>query len=391
LSHAGSVLPASAGGSLFLRLALETVLPAGCRQHDVGCFAIPVQFLGASSSHVEKDSGLEEFLKTALTRVFTVLVSAVMKPHPNAKSPEARGYSRREFIQRSAIIAGATLATPGLVAAASSATRRTAADQVELGRTGVKISRLGMGTGSNNGEVQRDLGQEGFTRLVRYAYDHGITYIDTADAYGTHEFVAKAIKGLPREKLFIQTKMPWNHAGDREKTLQVLDRYRKELGTDYVDSLLIHCTTKSTWPDDLKRMRDAFAEAQEKKLIRLKGVSCHGLPALKSATPLDWVNVQLARVNPQGRHVDGETGRWSEPGDVSVAMKEIKAMHDQGRGVIGMKIIGNGDFTKPEDREKSIRYAMTCGFVDAVVIGFGSTAEMDEAIERINRVLAEAV
>lgn len=299
-------------------------------------------------------------------------------------------FSRRDFIQRSAVIVGATLAAPGLVAAATTPVKRTATDQVLLGRTGVKISRLGMGTGSNNGEVQRSLGQEGFNRLVHYAYDQGITYIDTAQNYQTHEFVAKAIKGLPREKLFIQTKMPWDKPDVPAKPLEVLDRYRKELDTDYVDSLLIHCATESTWPDDVKRMMDAFAEAQDKKLIRLKGVSCHGLPALRTATNVNWVDVHLARINPQGTHVDGASGDWFEPGDVPAAMKEIKAMHDKGHGIIGMKIIGNGEFTKPEDREKSIRYAMTCGFVDAVVIGFANTKEIDEAIERINRALAAA-
>lgn len=302
-------------------------------------------------------------------------------------APQNSGsFSRRQFLQRSVVLAGAAFAAPQLLAAAP---KRTAADQVFLGQTGVKISRLGIGTGSASGQVQRRLGQEGFTKLIRHGYDQGLTYIDTADAYGTHRYVAAAIKGLPREKLFIQTKMPW-HGSGASKPLEVLDRYRKELNTDYVDSLLIHCTTESSWPDDLKRMMDAFAEAQAKKLIRLKGVSCHGLPALQAATSVDWVNIHLARINPQGRHVDGKSGEWGEPGDVPSALRELKAMHAKGRGVIGMKLIGNGDFQNPADRERAIRYAMSCDCVDAVVIGFGSIAEMDEAIERINRALADA-
>jgi predicted aldo/keto reductase-like oxidoreductase len=246
-----------------------------------------------------------------------------------------------------------------------------------------------MGTGSNGGRVQRDLGQEGFSRLVRYAYDRGVTYIDTADAYRTHGMVRQAIHGLPREKLWIQTKMRWDTPGIPQNPLEVLDRFRKELGVDYIDSLLIHCATKSTWPEDLKRMMDAFDEAQARQWIRMKGVSCHGVPALQRATQVDWVEVQLARVNPQGRHVDGKDGAWGETGDVPAAVKEIQAMHAKGRGIIGMKLIGNGDFTNPADRERALRYAMTCGFVDAVVIGFGSTREIDEAIERMNRALRE--
>ena len=303
--------------------------------------------------------------------------------HPNSFGGRG-GLPRRKFLQQSALLAGAALVAPQLLAAPA---KRTAADQVTLGKSGVKLSRLGMGTGTNNGHVQKKNGQEAFTRLIRHGYDQGLTYIDTADNYNVHGMVAAAIKGLPREKLFIQTKMWWMR-GVPEKPLEVLERFRKELDTDYLDSLLIHCATAATWPDDLKRMMDAFAEAQQKKLIRLKGVSCHGLPALQAATKVDWVDVHLARINPQGRHVDGAEGKWGEPGDVSAAMKEIKAMHAKGRGVIGMKLCGNGDFKQPEDREKAIRFAMNCDCVDAVVIGFASPAEIDESIERINRALA---
>ncbi len=291
---------------------------------------------------------------------------------------------RREFIGRSAALLGATLLTrPGEAAAA----RRAATDVVPLGKTGVNICRLGFGTGSTGGSVQRGLTQEGFSRLIRYAYDQGVTYIDTADNYRTHQMIRQAIKGLPRERLFIQTKMPWHKPPFTETPLQEIDRYRQELGVDYIDSLLIHCATRSTWPDDLKRMMDAFSEAKERKLIRLKGVSCHGLPALTRATTEDWVDVHLARVNPQAHHMDGADGTYGERGDFKAATAEIRGMHRKGRGVIGMKMIGNGDFTSPQDREKAIRYAMTCGFVDAIVVGFASPAEVDEAIARMNAAL----
>lgn len=289
--------------------------------------------------------------------------------------------TRREFLQRSAALAGAAVAFP----AAAAAAKKTASDQVTLGKSGIKLSRLGIGVGTNSGEVQRSLGREGFNRLIRYAYDQGITYIDTAESYKTHEYVRDAIKGLPREKLFIQTKMP----GLPEKPLEVLDRYRKELDTDYLDSLLLHYATTNNWHEERKRLMDALAEAQEKKLIRAKGVSCHGLPALTRATQVSWVDVHLVRLNPQGKRVDGATFEWDEKGNVEAVVKEIKQMRAQGRGIIGMKLIGNGEFTRPEDREKSIRYAMQSGLLDAAVIGFKSPAEIDEAIERINRALAE--
>lgn len=298
--------------------------------------------------------------------------------------------SRREFLGKSAVLTGAAaLAGPGLGAVEGNGAKRTATDLVPLGKKGLKICRIGIGTGSSGGDVQRGLGQEGFTRLIRHAYDRGLTFIDTADMYKTHEMVREAIRGLPREKLWIQTKMMWDRPSPPEKPLEVLDRFRKELGVDHVDSLLIHCATTNTWQDDLKGMMDAFDAAVEKKWVRLKGVSCHGLPALKRALDGDWVDVHLARVNPQGRHVDGTFGKWGEPGNVPEATKTLKAMHDKGRGILGMKICGNGDFTDPADREKSVRHAMSCGFVDAIVVGLKSPAEVDEILERVNRALAE--
>ena len=293
--------------------------------------------------------------------------------------------SRRGFMKKSVFLAGAAAVTPWSRAFQGTAGKIAASDLVSLGKSGQRISRLGIGTGSNGGEVQRSLGQEGFNRLIRYAYDHGIIYIDTADNYETHPMVRKAIQGLPRERLWIQSKMWWTPE-NIQNPMAALERYRKELGTDYIDSLLIHCTMKSTWPQDVRPMMDAFDEAKEKKLIHVKGMSCHGLPALRVAAQVDWADVQLARVNPQGVHVDGEDPEFGAPGQVDAAMKEIRAIHAKGRGVIGMKLIGNGEFHDPADRRKAIQYAMTCGFVDAIVIGFASTAEIDEAVRNIERV-----
>jgi len=294
--------------------------------------------------------------------------------------------SRRQFLERSAGAAGALLFTSCSWLDAKAASKRTAADQVALGKTGLKISRLGFGTGSNSGNVQFAVGQENFTRLIRYAYDQGITYFDCAQSYRTFEWIGGAIKGLPREKLFIQSKIP----GQPEQILPAIDHHRKVFDTDYVDSMLIHCMVKDGWTDEWKRVMDAFDEAKEKKWIRAKGVSCHSLPALRTATASNWTEVHLVRVNPQAKHIDGPDETWNKPGlDLAPVLTELKTMRAKGRGVIGMKIIGNGDFTRPEDREKSIRFAMSRPELDAIVVGFKSTAEIDEALRRVNQVLAE--
>ena len=298
-------------------------------------------------------------------------------------------FNRREFLHTSLTATSALVLGTGalLTARGSTAAKRTAVDQVTLGKTGIRLSRLGMGTGSSSGQVQRALGREAFNSLVKYAYDQGITYFDCSQTYQTFDWLGEAIKGLPREKLFIQSKIP----GQPEKILDVIDHHRKIFDTDYVDTMLIHCMIKDGWTDQWKRIMDGFDEAKGKGWIRSKGVSCHSLPALRGATVTPWAEVHLVRVNPQGRRIDvAEESIWNDQiHDVAPVVKEIKAMKAKGRGIIGMKIIGNGEFVDAEDREKSIRFAMSMPELDAVVIGFKNRAEVDEAIRRINSALAE--
>ena len=295
--------------------------------------------------------------------------------------------NRRQFLQTTAALAGAAAFSSRALAQVTGQAKRTAADQVPLGKTGLKISRLGFGTGSNSGREQQALGKEGFIKLIHYGYDQGITYIDAAKMYRTFGWIGDAIKGLPREKLFIQSKVP----GQPDDVLAAIDEHRKTFDTDYVDSLLIHCMVKDKWTDEMKRVMEGFNQAKDKKWIRAKGVSCHTLPALKAAVVSGWPEVHLVRVNPQGKYMDGADITWDGQAATEVApvMEQIKIMHDKGRGVIGMKLIGNGDFTDPADREKAIRFNMACKDIDAVVIGFTSEQQVDEAIERINRALAE--
>jgi len=298
-------------------------------------------------------------------------------------SERAPTTTRRQFLGRAALFAGAALVSPAALAAAG---KRTAVDLVPLGKTGLVLSRLGFGTGTNSGNVQHSLGQAAFNDLVRYAYDRGIRYIDCSQSYATFEWIGAAIKGLPREKIFLQSKIP----GQPEDVLKAIDRHRQVYNTDYVDSMLIHCMVRGGWTDEWKRVMDAFDEAKEKKWIRAKGVSCHSLPALRAAAASGWTEVHLVRVNPQAKHIDGPEENWNKPGDdINSVVEQLQVMHAKGHGVIGMKIFGNGDFTRAEDREKSIRFAMSRPEIDAVVIGLKSRQEADEAIERIDRALAE--
>ena len=297
-------------------------------------------------------------------------------------------YSRRQFLKQSAFAAGALALAPEGLLRAQAVAKRTAVDEVTLGKTGLKLSRLGMGLGTKSGNTQKALGQDGFNRLVRYAYDQGIRYFDIGESYTTFPWLADAIKGLPREKLFIQSKID----GQPADVAAVIDRHRKTFNTDYIDSMLIHCMVRAGWTDEFKRIMDGFDEAKEKKWIRAKGASFHSVSALRAGVASDWLEVYLVRINPQGVNVDGEQGSYgSAHNDITPIMAELKNMRAKGRGVIGMKILGEGTFVDPEEREKSIRFAMSHPELDAIVIGFKSTDEIDEAIKRMNAALATPV
>ncbi len=294
--------------------------------------------------------------------------------------------SRRQFIKGAAASAGIALASSH--ASGLSSPPKTATDQVTLGKTGIKLSRLGIGTGTVSGTVQRSLGREKFNDLIRYACDRGITYIDTSDSYQTHTWVRDAIKGLPREKLYIQSKMMFMGGfGKPVSALETLDRFRKELNVDYIDTVLIHCQIFPNWVEQTKSLRDGLEEAKAKKIIRAHGVSCHSLPALREAAALDWVDVNLVRINPQGVEIDtAETQVFtkSTEADVRAVVEQLKIMKKNRHGIIGMKLIAQGQFTEMEDRRKSLTWVMQNDIVDAVVLGMKNKEEIDEAIMHIN-------
>ncbi len=292
--------------------------------------------------------------------------------------------NRRQFIQ-SSLLAGAALSVPPVL---SKEAMLSHSDLVPLGKTGLKISRLGIGTGSHSGRVQTELGREGFNHLIHYAYDRGIRYLDTADTYHTHTWIKEAIQGLPRENLFIMSKM----AGLPEKPFEAIDKVRKELGIDYIDSLLVHCKVHKDWAEKHKPLIDAFEEAKQKKIILSHGVSCHSLPALRVAARNPWVDVNLVRINPQGKVMDGEGDTYFEESteeSVPKVLHQIQIMKENGHGVIGMKLIGNGRFKDAEERKRSIQFVMQKSRVDAAVIGFKSETEIDEAIDNVNMALAK--
>lgn len=253
---------------------------------------------------------------------------------------------------------------------------------VTLGNSGVKVTRLAFGTGTFGGKVQRELGQPEFTKLVRHAHERGVRFFETADAYtGMPQMLAEALKGVPRDSYQLMTKMRTRDGGIAPETM---DRLRKDLSTEYLDILLLHCVRTSTWAADLERARDQFSEAKHNKVIRAHGASCHGLLPLRTFPGTKWLDVSLNRVNNAGVKMDNLGDKNDQTGDVDEVTGHLRKVRSQGTGMIGMKIIGEGAFKSPEQRDASFKFVMKSGLVDAVTIGFKNTAEIDEAIERMN-------
>ena len=290
--------------------------------------------------------------------------------------------SRRAFIRATTAAGGALLGVGFPGASEVEPKFLTPADMVPLGKTGIRVSRLGMGTGTagfSKHSHQTRLGQEKFTELVRHAYDRGITFFDLADMYGSHSFFAKAMKdaAIPREEIVLCTKI-WLNLNQDEEIRGELDRFRQELNTDYLDIVLLQCMMDGDWPKRLGKWLDYLSEAKQKKIIRAHGVSNHTLCALEAAAKTPWVDCILARINPKGERMDG-------PPEAVVPL--LREAHAAGKGVAGMKILGGGYIIA--GREDSLRFAVELGCLDSLIIGFESPEEIDDIFGKVQEILRE--
>lgn len=293
--------------------------------------------------------------------------------------------TRRDFLKSG--LAGAALAGGG-VAIGAQAAKRSAADWVVLGNSGVKVTRLAFGTGAFSGREGRDLGQEAFTRLIRHAYDSGIRFFESAEAYrDMHQMLGVALKGIPRDSYRLMTKYSLR-AGDEDPQAKI-DRFRRELNTDYFDILLLHLVRSPQWPEETKRIQDAFSEAKSKRVILAHGASVHGLQPLRRFPGTKWLDVALHRINHSGVRMDTEDLKedTTKIGDVDEVVAQSRRMHAQGTGVLGMKVVGEGQFKTREERRASLRFVMGLGSVDAVTIGYTQPGHVDEAIANMNAAL----
>jgi aryl-alcohol dehydrogenase-like predicted oxidoreductase len=293
---------------------------------------------------------------------------------------------RREFLARSIAGMGGLLLAPEYVStAAQKPVMSDPYERVPLGKTKIMASRVGLGTGMRGGKRQSNhsrMGTEKFNSLVHGCYERGLRLFDVADLYGTHPFLAGALKETRREDYTIFSKIWWRKGGipepERPDADVVVERFLKELKTDYIDLVLLHCVVSQNWPDALGKQMNIMAKLKKRGLIRAHGVSCHSLAALEACAKEPWVDSVHARINAFGVKMDGK------PQQVAPILKRI---HDAGKGVVGMKLIGEGTFrNSDEKRDESVRYVLGLGSVDAMVVGFEKIEEVDDFAARVRKV-----
>jgi aryl-alcohol dehydrogenase-like predicted oxidoreductase len=293
-----------------------------------------------------------------------------------------RKLTRREFVGTIAAGTGVVLTANVLGTGVSSYPVKEDPFQiVSLGKSGLKTTLLGMGTGFNGGNRSSAITRAGNAEtMIRYAYDKGIRFFDCADTYGTHPYVSKALRDIPREKYTLSSKI-WILRGgipeaERPDANIVVDRFRKELDTDYIDLVQLHCMMSGNWTDEHKKQMDILENLKAKGIVRAHGVSVHSFQALEAAAASSWVDVIHVRINPFGVSMDSK-----DPGQV---VPVIRKLHDSGKGVIGMKLIGNGSFSNDSEKvDQSLRYVLGLGTVDMMIIGFEKPEQIDDYTIRV--------
>lgn len=279
--------------------------------------------------------------------------------------------NRRDFFLRGATGLAALRNFPHPLFAGTTA--KQASDRVKLGPRAVEVSRLAMGTGTNgvggSTNQTRKLGVQGLADLLKFGYDHGLTFWDSADQYGTHLHLKAALKEVPRDKVAIMTK---THSATAKDMRADLDRFRREINTDYLDIVLLHALTDADWPEKRKGAMEVLAEAREKGIVRTHGTSCHSFAAMKTALATPWCEVDLARINP---------ARVAMDGDPETILSLLSDMQKAGKGVIGMKILGAGRLrSKPDE---CLQFALAHDQIEAITIGAESVVELRDLVKKI--------
>ncbi|HET6558156.1 MAG TPA: aldo/keto reductase [Prolixibacteraceae bacterium] len=295
--------------------------------------------------------------------------------------------SRRKFLTALSLGTAHMIFSNPLYAGALKGSSANPLQMVKLGKSGLETTLLGVGTGVHASNRSSFLSRQEKNKslgLLRYAYDKGFRNFDCADTYGTHWMMAEVLPHMNREDLTITSKI-WVRGGgipdaERPDSNIVVDRFRKEMKTDYIDLVQIHCMVDKDWTDGQKRQMDILENLKSKGVIKSHGVSVHSLEAMKTAVQSPWVDVIHVRINPYGIAMDKP-----EPEEV---VKVIKQLHDSGKGVIGMKVIGNGEYSNDSEKiDNTLRFILGLGTVDMMIVGFENTKQIDNYLGRVEKAL----
>lgn len=289
--------------------------------------------------------------------------------------------NRRQFIRSS--FAGVAALGTGFINPDFNSLSSYRIDRVRLGDTGLSVPLVALGTGtrgSRRESNQTRIGQKEFVKIARHAFDHGINFYDMAELYGSHTYVKEFLKGMPRENAILLSKI-WTVDSNwytTEPVEDTLDRFRIEAGTDYFDIILLHCMLNGNWQAEKRSFIDSLSRAKQKGIVKAVGVSCHNWDAMKVAVEDPWVDVILARINPFGSNMDG---------DPDAVMGLLETARKNGKGVIGMKIFGQGKHVSDEEREISLRYALKSPNIHSMTLGFENTDQIDQVVRSISRIV----
>ncbi len=278
---------------------------------------------------------------------------------------------RRNFLKYS--LAGSALLSAFPYYALAGTKKLYPYDRVLLGNTGIETSRMAMGTGTNgyggSSNQSRQLGIKGLSDLLVAAYDEGINFWDSADQYGTHAHLKEALKKIDRDKVVILTK---THAKTYKDLKADLDRYKREIGIDRIDIVLLHAVTDPNWTENMKGAMEGLSEAKEAGIIRAHGISCHSLAALQAAADSHWVDIDLARYNPGGVAMDS---------DVYTVQKVLTRMKQNGKAIIGMKVYGAGKLVDKKD--ECLEFHTGAKFIDGFTLGIENIEQLRDIQKRL--------
>lgn len=295
--------------------------------------------------------------------------------------------NRRKFLGALSLGTAHVLFANPLYAATSQFLSADPLQRVKLGNSGLETTLIGFGTGvlgmNRSSELTRQDRNKSIDVLL-HGYDRGIRMLDTADSYGTHGIVGEAMKKMDRDDVTLISKIWVKEGGipdaERPDADVVIDRFRKELDTDYIDLVQIHLMTDGKWTDQWKRQMDIMENLKAKGIIRAHGVSVHSMEAMHSALEDPWVDVIHVRINPYGIAMDKP-----EPEEV---VEVIQKLHSSGKGVIGMKLIGAGRYSDDSEKiDNSLRFVLGLGSVDMIVVGFKDSTQIDNYLGRIEKAL----